>query len=57
MSFLPMCQRRYKGTGVFLFTDVGTLHTHGDPLTLPWSSTAGIVRIDQRPRAQQTVQE
>jgi hypothetical protein len=39
-----------KGSGIFLFTDRQTLRTLGDPLTLPWSSTSGMVRIDRPPR-------
>lgn len=27
-----------KGSGLFLFTDIATLATHGDPLTLPWQT-------------------
>jgi hypothetical protein len=38
-----------RGSGMFLFTDVDTL-AHHDPLTLPWTTTHGEVRIDVPPR-------
>ena len=38
-----------RGSGMFLFSDVETL-AHHDPLTLPWMTTHGEVRIDVPPR-------
>ena len=40
-----------KGQGMFLFTDVATLTKYSDPLTLPWITTTGPVRIDVAPRS------
>ena len=40
-----------KGDGMFLFTDVATLAKYSDPLTLPWITTNGPVRIDVAPRS------
>ena len=39
-----------NGHGMFLFTDAATLAKYSDPLTLPWITTAGPVRIDVPPR-------
>ena len=40
-----------KGHGMFLFTDTATLSKYPDPLTLPWITTNGPVRIDVPPRS------
>ena len=37
------------GSGMFLFTDTATL-ARGDPLTMPWITSHGSVRIDMPPR-------
>ncbi|MEQ1718770.1 MAG: replication-relaxation family protein [Hyphomicrobium sp.] len=38
-----------RGSGMFLFTDVDTL-AHDDPLTLPWITSHGNMRLDFPPR-------
>ena len=40
-----------RGSNMFLFTDIATLGAHGNPLTLPWLTTSGTVRLDVPPRA------
>ena len=40
-----------KGGGMFLFADAVSLAEHGDPLTLPWITTAGTAKIDEPPRS------
>ena len=39
-----------KGSNMFLFTDLAALLAHGNPLTLPWVTTAGVVQLDVPPR-------
>jgi Replication-relaxation len=43
-----------KGCAMFLFTDLESLRQQRDPLSLPWSSTAGPIQLDQPPRVQPT---
>ena len=40
-----------RGSNIFLFTDISALAAHGNPLTLPWITTSGTVRLDVPPRA------
>ena len=39
-----------KGSGIFLFADVKSFAKYSDPLTQPWITTNGPVRIDTPPR-------
>ena len=37
-SLVATCQQLESGRGLFLFTDLASLTTHPDVLTLPWQS-------------------
>ncbi len=41
-----------RGSGMFLFADVGMIAANPDPFTTPWQTTSGFVRIDDPPRLQ-----
>lgn len=40
-SMLSACRQLARGHGLFLFTDIATLRTHEDFLTLPWRTCRG----------------
>ena len=40
-NLVDACARIPKGKGLFLFTDIGSFHGHGDPFALPWVNALG----------------